>query len=1813
MFTIRYVNDANGNETDEPVTFLGLNSDLDSLADVTSDIQSLAGVADDLSLAGVTSDLTCFNNNKKSDPVSITPGRNHMVRSISDNWQNNEVHVIRNSFSTFAMEAQSMEICPACHLPFDKGKKRRLIDTCGHERCYMCMFSSEDCPLCEGDLYNASQRNNGNHIRQTSDTAILQGHHRPKMKTNGHFTPYMQTRIPQDGYVQGLDNNHVAASPRTSHTTSGISSNPHGPPPAVPRKPKFFKPKSHKGRSVDNLQSVLNAGGSQNHVDGGASSYEAACNAALDQAGYNKRKDYSPDGMQLSSPEHETKRNGTPEALTVTDQQMQQRVAPSVSQDQELRNKILTSAHVHVDGKQRKLKSSSSESKLSTSVPSGGKYMQFYRNANGGDSSQLSSSVPKGDVSLVRATTMDRSVKARSVMDSPRSSFAHVDGSRRRSSGGKGNKDYVMVNGYMGSPRRTSKELAEQGPKEQTPEGRRRPPPPDVAQNDLMMRLGLLLGDRQGGPTTPEHEHGRPDETFTSVSSLNSSDFTPEWAEGSPISTLTAPLSCSLLSLKTASRVPSTCSLLSLSQYPQRPSRPRSSRHRRVSSGSDRGTARLSYGPGFNAGSRDPSSESMQSLMSIGSTVSSISPGSTISQRPHSITKREQQIEYFRQLISTATGQIEELFGKRKSSIRRSARASMLRGNYKPPRPPTINLTPINFEIPHHERYPLFVGREWVFRDIDKILNQEDSSNSQGVIIMGGVGFGKSAIVEQLVAYSCFGDGNTGLVENISELNHNGKGRPASSHMELSASNMMLNQQGSLSNSTLSLAITYDYLKGLASQIVSYHYCQADLNQTCMVPDFVHSLSARLVLAPQLIPYRDMLVQDPNLQTCLCMKECVRNPSEAFISGVLQPLNALTKAGKLGMDTCIILIDSLNEAEFHKPDYGDTVASFLAAHITHFPTWLKMVCTVRSVLHDITKPLPFTRISLDHIASNELLLKDLHEYVNYRVNNSQNLRNNIALNGKLETATQYKFSSHLTNLSQGCFLYCKMTLDLIERGNLVMKSTNYKILPVNLAEVFLLMFNLKFPSVRSFEKVCPILNTCLASLYPLTATEIFEAVNSGYLDRFLSWDEFVQRLETIKVFLHQRQDTSFMYFHPAFREWLIRRDETESLKFLCDLRNTDFDYRNGHALLAFKLTRINAPLNPDKTVELGHHILKAHIYKNISKQMGYSSRDQQAFWMFLSSNSLSAALISHRNLFSPNVKVSRLMLLSGANPNTQTDFYQKAPTLCVAAKEGFTDMVALLLEFNAWVDGTGEDGKTALCYAAACGHMDIMHMLVSRRAKVTHTDTNGQCPLVLAALNGHLEAVKFLLQCDWTSRDSRLNKNEALQQALVAAAASGHKHILEFLLNLQDLGSEGTAVNKVDSLHGETALTAACFNGHSDVIKMLLERQADIQHPNGKTVPPLLCAVKGGHWEVVDFMLNAGADIEQTDKHGRTSLMIAGSEGHIGVLELLLSKGALSTAVDREGLSALCWACLKGHFMCVQTLIDRGSAIDHQDKNGRSPLDLAAFYGDAQVVQYLIDHGANIEHTDFNGMRPLDRAIGCRNTSVVICFLKKGAKLGPATWAMAAGKADILILLLNKLMEDGNILYKKNRLKEAAHRYMYALKKFPTECGAEDSKTFKDLKINLMLNLSRCKRKLGDVPGAIDLASKVLDLRPQSYEAFYARARAKRDDRKYTEAIDDLMEALKLAPSNRELRRLLARIKEECKQHAKLEKAASLGSITEVGLKTDTEKDDLPLPPAPEPEPEIIVPVDSKGLPLPPPPPPPPFEDNPNKREETAL
>ncbi|XP_024140726.1 protein TANC2 isoform X6 [Oryzias melastigma] len=1109
-----------------------------------------------------------------------------------------------------------------------------------------------------------------------------------------------------------------------------------------------------------------------------------------------------------------------------------------------------------------------------------------------------------------------------------------------------------------------------------------------------------------------------------------------------------------------------------------------------------------------------------------------------------------------------------------------------LRVRFAPYRPQDIALKPLLFEVPSITMDSVFTGREWLFQEIDGHLNRSHTSTSQGVVIVGNIGFGKTAIISRLVALSCHGTRMRQIASDSPQASpKHGEGlpltQPQPTHGTLGG--------GSCPGTPEMRRRQEEAMRRLASQVVAYHYCQADNAYTCLVPEFVHNVAALLCRSPHLSAYREQMLKEPHLQSTLSLRSCVQDPLSSFRRGVLEPLDALYKERKISSEEdLIILIDGLNEAEFHKPDYGDTIVSFLTKTINKFPPWLKLVVTVRTTLQEITNALPFHRISLDSLEENDAIDQDLQGYILHRIHSSPEIQNNISLNGKMDNTTFGKLSGHLKALSQGSYLYLKLTFDLIEKGYLVLKSSSYKVVPVNLAEVYLLQCNMRFPTQSSFERALPLLNVALASLHPLTDEQIYQSINAGSLQGTLDWEDFQQRVDNLSVFLVKRRDGTRMFVHPSFREWLIWREEGEKTKFLCDPRN-------GHTLLAFWFSRQQNKLNRQQTIELGHHILKAHIFKGLSKKVGVSSSILQGLWVSYSTEGLSAALSSLRNLYTPNIKVSRLLMLGGANVNYRTEVLNNAPVLCVHSHLGYMDMVALLLEFGASVDAQSESGLTPLSYAAAGGHMAIVTALCRRRAKVNHLDKNGQCALVHAALRGHMEVVKFLIQCDWSvgsqqqqspqiQQQSAFTKSQAVQQALIAAASMGYTEIVSYLLDLPEKDEEEVEraqINNFDTLWGETALTAASGRGKLEVCRLLLEQGAAVAQPNRRGIVPLFSAVRQGHWQIVDLLLTHGADVNLADKQGRTPLMMAASEGHLGTVEFLLAQGASLSLMDKEGLTALSWACLKGHLDVVRCLVESGAATDHADKNGRTPLDLAAFYGDSDVVQFLVDHGAMIEHVDYSGMRPLDRAVGCRNTSVVVALLKKGAKIGPATWAMATSKPDIMIILLSKLIEEGDNFYKKGKVKEAAQRYQYALKKFPREGFSEDLKTFRELKVSLFLNLSRCRRKMNDFGMAEEFATKALELKPKSYEAYYARARAKRSSRQFAEALEDLNEAIKQCPNNREIQRLLQRVEEECHQ---------LNQEDHQQQELELEPPPSP-PPTPPPEEEDVL-----SMPLPPPP-----------------
>nr|XP_020450345.1 protein TANC1 [Monopterus albus] len=1032
------------------------------------------------------------------------------------------------------------------------------------------------------------------------------------------------------------------------------------------------------------------------------------------------------------------------------------------------------------------------------------------------------------------------------------------------------------------------------------------------------------------------------------------------------------------------------------------------------------------------------------------------------------------------------------------------------KARFPPYKPVDIMLKPLLFEVPSITTDSVFVGRDWIFQQLEDVLKANESTENHGAVVVGSVGYGKTAIISRLVALSCHGGRMRQIASNSPSASPKCGGGP---YTELPLTQPPQPTPPSSATNTLRTnscpgtpemqRCKEEAVKRLAAKVVAYHYCQADNTYTCLVPEFVHSIAALLCRAHQLSAYRELLLKEPQLQSMLSLRSCVQDPMAAFRRGVLEPLAILRKERKIPEEDHIILVDGLNEAEFHKPDYGDTIASFITKIIAKFPSWLKLVVTVRVNLLEITSLLPFTKISLDDFTDNKEISNDLSAYIQYRINGSKDIMNNISLNGKADPITVGKLSSHLIARSQGSYLYLKLTLDLFERGHLVIKSASYKVVPVSLTELYQLQCNMKFMTNSAFERSLPILNVALASLHPMTDEQLFQAINAGFVQGELQWEDFQQCMELLSCFLIKRRDKTRMFCHPSFREWLVWRADGESMDFLCDPRT-------GHALMAFMLSRQDGKLNRQQTMELGHHILKAHIFKGLSKKTGVSSSVLQALWISCSADGLSAALASLRNLYTPNVKVSRLLMLGGANVNYRTEVLNNAPVLCVQCHLGHQEIAALLLEFGASVDVVSENGMNPLCFSAAAGHLGLAMLLCKRGVKVDHVDKSGQCALVHAALRGHLDIIQYLLELDWIvegqqqQQDCAL-KNKALQQALIAASSMGHTQVVSGLLALNN--EHAVQVDGYDTLWGETALTAAAGRGKMEVCSLLLEQGAVVQQVNRRGVSPLFCAVRQGHWQIAELLLQHGADINISDKQGRTLLMVAACEGHLSTVEFLLSKGASLTSMDKEGLTPLSWACLKGHKNVVQFLVEKGAVIDHTDKNGRTPLDLAAFYGDAEIVQYLVERGAVIEHVDYSGMRPLDRAIGCRNTSVVVTLLKKGAKLGNAAWAMATSKPDILIILLQKLMEEGNLLYKKGKMKEAAQRYQYALRKFPREGFGDDLKAFKDLRVSLYLNLSRCRRKTNDFGMAEEFATKALELKPKSYEAYYARARAKRSSR----------------------------------------------------------------------------------------------------------
>ena len=139
----------------------------------------------------------------------------------------------------------------------------------------------------------------------------------------------------------------------------------------------------------------------------------------------------------------------------------------------------------------------------------------------------------------------------------------------------------------------------------------------------------------------------------------------------------------------------------------------------------------------------------------------------------------------------------------------------------------------------------------------------------------------------------------------------------------------------------------------------------------------------------------------------------------------------------------------------------------------------------------------------------------------------------------------------------------------------------------------------------------------------------------------------------------------------------------------------------------------------------------------------------------------------------------------------------------------------LLLERGANIEEVNDEGYTPLMEAAREGHEEMVALLLSQGADINaQTEETQETALTLACCGGFLEVADFLIKA---GADLELGASTPLMEA----AQEGHLDLVKYLL-------ENGALVNAQTGTGDTALTYACENGHTDVADLLLQYNAEL-------------------------------------------------------------------------------------------------------------------------------------------------------------------------------------------------------------------------------------------------------------------------------------------------------------------------------------------------------------------------------------------------
>lgn len=248
------------------------------------------------------------------------------------------------------------------------------------------------------------------------------------------------------------------------------------------------------------------------------------------------------------------------------------------------------------------------------------------------------------------------------------------------------------------------------------------------------------------------------------------------------------------------------------------------------------------------------------------------------------------------------------------------------------------------------------------------------------------------------------------------------------------------------------------------------------------------------------------------------------------------------------------------------------------------------------------------------------------------------------------------------------------------------------------------------------------------------------------------------------------------------------------------------------------------------------------------------------------------------------------------------------------------------------VNVADRNGMTPLIHAAAAGDLHIVKWLLDHKADVDARGKRGSCSLHYALVNKHERLVRELLD-----RKPQLNVTTADGQTLFEAAMEQDSMVRMLL----DAGADAELANK----RGRTAVIVAVLEKKTDVVKLLVERKANVHHRDKDGFDPILIATAHStDAEIVRILVEAGTNLN--DAHpatGDTPLHLAVAI-NADVARVLLGN---REAVDLERRNAvsrtpLLVAASWGKMECIDLLVRAGADVNAQDDWGWTALSLVS-------------------------------------------------------------------------------------------------------------------------------------------------------------------------------------------------------------------------------------------------------------------------------